>query len=114
MRSFFWRIWYKLFPDILLKRFMCHECGYKDRDGGIGGWGVRCELWKAFGNGKGMMCIDCFETKMGRKITAKDLSSTLDNRSHHRIQALLRREGYSPKAGWGSRGHFVWEEYWID
>ncbi len=31
------------------------------------------ELWDAIGVGDGMLCMDCVETKLGRKLQAKDI-----------------------------------------
>lgn len=35
---------------------------------------VKDELWKEFGNGKGVLCIKCFSQKMGRKVELEDLT----------------------------------------
>lgn len=34
---------------------------------------VKNDLWEKFGVGKGLLCIDCFEARLGRKLIASDL-----------------------------------------
>lgn len=92
--------------------FRCDVCGYDDKDCGIGGWSVTNELWSKYGNGKGMMCMNCFEKKLGRKLSAKDFTATMDNHSHKKVKEIFINEGFSVKAGWATEIHFkdVWRD----
>lgn len=34
---------------------------------------LKNEIWKVYGVGKGMLCIHCIETRLGRSLTKNDL-----------------------------------------
>jgi len=40
---------------------------------------IRNDLWKKYGVGKGMLCIECIEKRLGRKICKEDLTDCLVN-----------------------------------
>lgn len=52
---------------------LCNDCNkdllldYKDY------YSVTDELWDKYGVGKKELCMDCFETRIGRKLTYKDI-----------------------------------------
>lgn len=73
--------------------FRCDECNEPDTSQGIGGWGVNTELWNLYGNGKKMLCMPCFEKRLGRNLTASDFSNTMDNRTNQNVLEILRQEG---------------------
>jgi len=78
--------------------FDCDKCGSPDKGGGIGGWSVNTKLWNktmfengyikknSRGHAKGMICIDCFEEMLGRKINKNEFTNTLDNKTNKIIQ----------------------------
>lgn len=70
--------------------FYCHQCGCDDSGGGIGGWSVHTVLWKQYGNGKGILCMKCFEKRLGRKLLPDDFTDTLDNETNSNVQAILK------------------------
>jgi hypothetical protein len=35
---------------------------------------VKDHIWEEFGVGKGMLCVECFEKRLGRKLEPYDLS----------------------------------------
>jgi len=76
--------------DQHLKKIICEDCGryYWAEGGGIGGWGVETDLWQKFGNGKGHLCIGCFEKRLGRRLTKIDFSNTVDNQTNSEVQKL--------------------------
>lgn len=49
---------------------------------------VKRHLWKRLGNGRGYVCHKCFETRLGRKLTSRDL---IDAPVNEKFLRLLRR-----------------------
>lgn len=84
--------------DVRRSIFDCERCGAVDEGGGIGGWSVNTELWNETmlangyadksesGSVKGMICIDCFEKMLGRKLNKADFTNTGDNRTSAVVQ----------------------------
>jgi hypothetical protein len=77
------------------ERFKCNNCGALDVNGGIGGWSVHTELWQEHGNGKGILCIHCFELRLGRRIQKSDLATLYggyyeDNKTNSYIQLIFK------------------------
>jgi hypothetical protein len=73
------------------QRFACDRCGALDLNGGIGGWSVKAELWDKHGNGKGMLCIHCFELSIGRRLTAEDVDTgSMDNETNAYIKLITK------------------------
>jgi len=78
--------------------FDCEKCGKIDKGGGIGGWSVNTKLWNRtlLNNGYtlknkhgtllGMLCIDCFEDMLGRKLNENDFTDTIDNKTSSVVQ----------------------------
>lgn len=61
---------------------------------------VNDNLWKGFGNGNGKLCWDCLEERMGRPITAQDLTTCLLNTTFNpKAQKLLLDAGRIRKRG---------------
>ena len=55
-------------------RFTCSDCGEKD----YSMYMVNDDLWSEYGNDKLTLCKSCLETRMGRKLTKKDISQHKD------------------------------------
>ena len=51
------------------ERFTCTDCGEKDYNMYM----VNDDLWSKYGNDKLTLCKSCLETRMGRKLTKKDI-----------------------------------------
>jgi hypothetical protein len=51
------------------ERFTCTDCGEKDYNMYM----VNDNLWSEYGNDKLTLCKSCLETRMGRKLTKKDI-----------------------------------------
>lgn len=47
----------------------CGDCGTADIDPFI----VSKPMWEQYGNGRGFLCPQCFEKRLGRKLTLQDL-----------------------------------------
>ena len=73
--------------------FNCDNCDNPEDGGGIGGWSVHTWLWNKFGNGKGILCIPCFEKRLVRKLTHKDFSGTMDNHTNKNVQRIFLNVG---------------------
>lgn len=52
---------------------ICKDCGIDTKNDLKDFYMVKDQLWKEFGVGKGMLCIDCFEKRLGRKLAPSDL-----------------------------------------
>ena len=51
------------------KRFTCADCGEKE----YSMYMVNNDIWDKYGNDKLTLCKSCLETRMGRKLTKKDI-----------------------------------------
>jgi len=66
--------------------FLCVDCSI---DTGLHGWGdknyymVTDDIWKKYGVGEQMLCIDCLEKRMGRKLTKDDFTLCQLNTQHN-------------------------------
>jgi len=79
--------------EVRRRLFDCERCGNEEKGGGIGGWSVNGKLWNEtmlangytkmskHGSVKGMICIDCFEKMLGRKLNKDDFTDTFDNKT---------------------------------
>ena len=56
------------------ERFTCADCGEKD----YSMYMVNDDIWDKHGNDKLTLCKSCFEKRMGRKLTKKDISQHKD------------------------------------
>lgn len=56
------------------ERFTCADCGEKDYNMYM----VNDDLWSEYGNDNLTLCKSCLETRMGRKLTKKDISQHKD------------------------------------
>lgn len=92
------------------ENFDCVLCGAPDNGNGIGGWSVMRKLWvdTMGSNDKDMICIACFEKKLGRKLTSKDFTATTDNHTNENVLKIFNEEGFSNKAGWKIIASYVW------
>lgn len=68
------------------KMFSCSDCGtdISEKFGnGEYGYMLRDDLWKSLGDiplnqaGKKMLCINCLEKRLGRKVTSSDFSKIM-------------------------------------
>lgn len=57
--------------DAIHDRFICGDCGSNTLDMREYYVVNKC-LWRDFGNGLGMLCVGCFEKRLGRKLTTSD------------------------------------------
>lgn len=76
------------------KRFTCTDC--KCDTGSIcEHYFVETELWSKFASITEMLCIGCFETRIGRKLNKKDFTkcylNDLKNKSFQRSSRLIDR-----------------------
>jgi len=55
-------------------RFTCADCGEKDYKMYM----VNDDIWKKYGNDKLTLCRDCFEKRIGRKLTKDDIAQYKD------------------------------------
>jgi hypothetical protein len=55
-------------------RFTCADCGEKDYKMYM----VNDDIWKKYGNDKLTLCRDCFEKRIGRKLTKDDITQYKD------------------------------------
>lgn len=53
--------------------WICKGCGKDCELDNIDYYVVRDAVWKKYGVGKGMLCMDCIEKRMGRKLAKKDI-----------------------------------------
>lgn len=51
----------------------CHDCGKDTSEDFKDYFMVKHELWKQWGVGRKLLCMDCFEKRLGRKLTKDDL-----------------------------------------
>lgn len=79
-----------------MKRFDCQICNLPDLGGGIGGWSIDSDLWNdtiIYNVNKFndisiemIVCINCFEKMLGRKLTKTDFTYTLDNITNNEVK----------------------------
>ena len=51
----------------------CHDCGKDTFANDKDYYMVKDDLWKEHGVGKGFLCIDCLEQRLGRKLELEDI-----------------------------------------
>jgi hypothetical protein len=79
-----------------MKRFDCKICNLPDLGEGIGGWSIDSDLWNntIICNANKLnnistemiICIDCFEKLLGRKLTKSDFTYTIDNITNNEVR----------------------------
>ena len=42
---------------------------------------VKDSLWEKFGENENFLCVDCFETRLGRKLKVSDLTDCFVNKN---------------------------------
>jgi hypothetical protein len=73
------------------ERFKCQDCGdleYKM-------YMINDDIWKKYGNKENTLCIECFEKRIGRKLTKKDFldyKNTLANKNNPYIYKLINNK----------------------
>lgn len=72
--------------------FTCFDCG-KDTCNGHDYYVVWDYLWKKFGVGDGMLCIQCFEKRIGRKLTKEDFVPCPVNVMNKFVQSIQVKGG---------------------
>lgn len=70
----------------------CYDCGM-DLEEIKQYFMVKDHLWQKYGVGKNMLCMDCFEKKIGRRLLLDDFSYT----SVNAIYLAFNRERHLPK-----------------
>ena len=58
-------------------------------------YAVQNDIWRAHGAGKGMLCIGCLETRIGRKLCRQDFSNAPLNEIDQETQSLRLRDRLS-------------------
>ena len=58
---------------------ICRDCGKNTADDPKDYYMIRNDLWAKYGVAKGMLCMECIETRIGRKLTKKDLTNCIVN-----------------------------------
>lgn len=53
--------------------FICVDCGFNCLIGDKDYYMVKHNLWKKHGVGEKMLCMNCFELRLGHQLTAKDI-----------------------------------------
>lgn len=82
----------QILPD---SHYDCKDCDYNFVENYFGdGFMVKNNLWDKYGVGENMLCMDCFEKRMGRKFTAADFTDCPLNGINERIQKI---KGLKPK-----------------
>jgi hypothetical protein len=66
--------------------FCCHDCDDDD----IEYYMVQNDLWEKYGCGLGMLCIDCLEERIGRKLTVEDFTDCNANDECDFVQELKK------------------------
>lgn len=69
------------------KHFECKDCGI-DTIHGDNFYMVQFDLWKKYGVGEDMLCMDCFEKRLGRPLTEKDFIDCPVNDWNERVTKL--------------------------
>jgi len=62
----------------------CHDCESED----FQYYSVKNELWEQYGFGLGLLCLPCFEKRLGRKLTKDDFIDCPLNDENDTIRAL--------------------------
>jgi hypothetical protein len=77
--------------------FDCFTCGRNTSEMGEY-YVVRQNLWKAYGV-EGMLCIGCFETRLGRRLTPAEfiVCDVNKNNDEYKSERLLDRLGRPPR-----------------
>lgn len=75
------------------KDVQCPDCGKPWPDMFI----VKDHLWREFGVGKGLICLNCFERRLGRKIVPTDLQPCGCTRLALRLAGMLDENGITEK-----------------
>lgn len=52
--------------------YTCKDCGINTRLGKVNFYSVTDELWKEYGVGRGMLCLECFRKRLGRDFKKED------------------------------------------
>ena len=56
-----------------IARWKCKDCGKDCQKDNRDYYMIQHELWDKYGVGDGMLCMNCIETRLGRKLTAEDI-----------------------------------------
>lgn len=52
---------------------ICKDCGKDIFENPVDYFMVTDELWEQYGVGKGLLCLDCFEKRLGRPLVKEDI-----------------------------------------
>jgi hypothetical protein len=75
---------------ILMNKWHCLDCSVNTRKNPKDFYMVHAHIWDQYGVGEGMLCMDCFEKRLGRKLKADDiLPSVLTIRDNPYTRELL-------------------------
>ena len=77
--------------------FTCASCGKENPESYM----VLKPLWEQHGNGKGLLCPQCFETRLGRPLGLDDLSPALINtKIRERLEKEILMSMFGPRKGY--------------
>lgn len=69
--------------------FDCEDCHIDTSEGVENYYMVKHLIWNEFGVGKGMLCVDCLEKRLGRKLEASDILQAPINFMNPRMLRIL-------------------------
>lgn len=73
---------------------LCKDCGKNTRIDDKDYYMINDVLWKIYGVGEGMLCMDCMEKRIGRKLIAMDLTMCpLNTHYNYYTKSILVRAG---------------------
>lgn len=55
------------------KKMVCHDCGKNVCENPVDYFMVMDELWNQYGVGRGLLCLSCFEKRLGRPLVKEDI-----------------------------------------
>lgn len=68
----------------------CPDCHIGTRKDKSNFYMVHDHLWEEFGVGEGCLCWDCFEKRLGRKLTKEDFTDAMCNvKANPNVKKLL-------------------------
>lgn len=71
------------------EHWCCKDCGKDTYINNIDYYIVNHEIWEKFGVGSDMLCLNCIETRIGHKLTKKDLIDCFVNKFNPYTNSIL-------------------------
>lgn len=74
-----------------LAHWDCKDCKHNLKENYFGeGFMVHDKLWDEHGVGENILCMDCFEKRLGRKLVARDFYDCHLNEVNEKIKTLKK------------------------